>query len=71
MWPVAIGLAAGLGLALWLAAALAPFLFEIAPRDIVVDCAGAGLLLASALAASALPAWRATRIDPTTALRAE
>jgi putative ABC transport system permease protein len=71
MWPVAIGLAAGLGLALWLAAALAPFLFEVAPRDIVSITLATVMLLASALAASALPAWRATRIDPTTALRAE
>jgi putative ABC transport system permease protein len=71
MWPVAIGLVAGLGLALWLATALAPFLFEIAPRDIVSIVLATALLLASALAASALPAWRATRIDPTTALRAE
>jgi ABC-type lipoprotein release transport system permease subunit len=71
MWPVAIGRAAGLGLALWLAAALAPFLFEIAPRDIASIVLATGLLLASALAASAWPAWRATRIDPTTALRLE
>jgi putative ABC transport system permease protein len=71
MWPVAIGLAAGLGLALWLAAALAPFLFEIAPRDLASIVLATALLLASALAASAWPAWRATRIDPTTALRLE
>jgi ABC-type antimicrobial peptide transport system permease subunit len=71
LWPVAIGLAAGLGLAIWLATSLAPFLFEIAPRDIRSILLATTLLLLSALAASAWPAWRATRIDPTTALRTE
>ena len=70
-WPVAAGLAAGLALALWFAAALAPFLFQIEPRDVASIAIAAGLLLASALAASALPAWRASRIDPTRALRAD
>jgi len=30
-----------------------------------------GVVAAMALAGSALPAWRAVRLDPTTALRAE
>lgn len=70
-WPVLAGLASGLALALWLATSLAPFLFEVQPRDIASIAIAAVLLLASALAASAFPAWRASRIDPTQALRAD
>ena len=69
MWPVAIGLAAGLGLALWSASMLAPFLFQIVPTDVASIVVAASLLLIAALAASAFPAWRATRVDPTAALR--
>jgi ABC-type antimicrobial peptide transport system permease subunit len=71
MSPVAIGLAAGLGLALWLARSLAPFLFEIVPTDVASIVLAVSLLLIAAFAASALPAWRATRNDPTAALRVE
>jgi putative ABC transport system permease protein len=69
--PVLSGLAAGLGLSLWLVGAIVPFLFDIVPRDIASIALATGLLLSSALAASAWPAWRATRIDATVALRAE
>jgi predicted permease len=71
VWPVAAGLTSGLTMALWLATSLAPFLFEVEPRDIASLAIAASLLLVSAIAAAALPAWRAARIDPTQALRAE
>jgi ABC-type lipoprotein release transport system permease subunit len=50
---------------------LAPMLYEVAPRDLSVLAAATGLLLLVALAASGIPARRATRVDPVIALRAE
>ncbi len=68
---VAIGLAAG-ALAAWLATRLvASMLFGLAGIDPLAYGAAAFVLVAAALAASWLPAWRVSRIDPMTALRAE
>jgi putative ABC transport system permease protein len=50
---------------------LEPLLFETSPRDIVVLAVAAGTILAVALLAGVLPARRATRVNPVTALRAE
>ena len=44
-------------------------LFEVGPRDPMTLIATAALLLIVAAAAAAIPAWRATAIDPSTALR--
>jgi ABC-type antimicrobial peptide transport system permease subunit len=44
-------------------------LFEVSPNDPAV--AVAALIGVVALAASLIPAWRATRIDPVIALRAD
>jgi predicted permease len=64
---VVIGLvAAGTG-----ARYVGPLLFGVSPRDPLVF-AGVGLcLMAVALLASLLPAWRATQVDPSVALRAD
>jgi ABC-type lipoprotein release transport system permease subunit len=45
--------------------------FEVSPRDPVAFAAAMLVLPATALLATWLPARRATRIDPTTALRSE
>jgi len=65
------GLIVGLGLAAVLAHAIASFLFDISPTDVptyaaatIVSCAAGGL-------ACVLPAYRAARVEPMTALRAE
>ena len=50
---------------------LAPLLFNVSARDPLVFAAVAGVLVAIAIAASALPALRAARVDPSRALRAE
>jgi len=44
-------------------------LFEIGPRDPLTLVATAAVLLIVAAGAAAIPAWRATTIDPATALR--
>jgi ABC-type lipoprotein release transport system permease subunit len=50
---------------------LSSLLFGVAPTDAATYAAVSILILGVALAASWLPARRATRIDPTVALRTE
>ncbi len=69
--PVGTGLFVGLGAA----AALGPFveglLFEVSPLDPLMISSAVGLLALAAGAACAIPAGRAARIDPVTALRSD
>jgi putative ABC transport system permease protein len=65
------GIAIGLGGALLLGRVLSSLLYEVAPTDAAVLAGAAGVVLVVALSASWRPAWRATRIDPMTVLRAE
>jgi putative ABC transport system permease protein len=71
VWLTAIGLAIGIALALSLARWLGTFLFEIKPTDALTYMLGGVVLFAVALLAAYMPAHRATRIDPVTALRVE
>jgi predicted permease len=50
---------------------VAPLLFRISPHDPLTLTAVALVLLLIAVVASGLPAWRATRVDPNSALRAD
>ena len=65
------GILIGSGLALWAGQWLQPLLFEQSARDPLVLATAGGILLLVAVFASIVPALRATRVDPTTALRAE
>jgi putative ABC transport system permease protein len=67
----AIGIVIGCALALALSQALRGMLFAIAPTDPLVFVAVPILLLATAAAATAVPALRASRVDPIQALRSE
>lgn len=67
----AIGLAAGLALALATTSVLGAALQGVSPRDPGVFVGVTAVLGAAALAASWIPARRAARVDPITALRAE
>ncbi|GMV21498.1 MAG: hypothetical protein AMXMBFR57_14470 [Acidimicrobiia bacterium] len=67
----AMGLAAGIPLALWVAPLFSALLFKVAPGDPAGLAIGALVMLAVALAAGFLPARRAARLDPLKALRME
>jgi putative ABC transport system permease protein len=66
-----VGLALGLTAAVVVSRMIAAMLYAVDPRDLVVFAGVALSLVASALLASYLPARRATRVDPVSALRAE
>lgn len=68
---LALGLLAGLPAAAMLGRLYSSLLFEVQPGDPMALAATGSILIAVALAASYLPAVRASRVDPVTALRAE
>jgi len=70
---VCVLLGLGLGLAgAWIFSTLiASFLFEVGPHNAGVYTAVAVLLVGTGLLAAAVPARRASRVDPLTALRLE
>ena len=70
---VLIALGVGLGLVTSRAAAryVEPLLFDVSGSDPLVYGVVAGALLAVAVLAGSIPAWRATRVDPREALRAD
>jgi putative ABC transport system permease protein len=65
------GIAIGLGGALALTRALSTLLYGVTATDPVTFAAAAGILLCASVAASVIPARRATRVDPMEALRYE
>ena len=67
LYGIAIGLVASLALS----RSLGSFLFGVRPTDPLTFSAVAATLAAVALAASYIPAYRATRVDPNTCLRHE
>jgi putative ABC transport system permease protein len=66
---VAIGLVFGLAGALALTRLGTSWLFGVSPADPLTLIAVPVLILAVALLACLIPAWKAARIDPVTALR--
>ncbi len=65
----AAGVVLGAAAALGLTRLLGYLLYRVSPRDPLVFGAACLLMLAAALAACLLPAWRAMRTDPVEALR--
>jgi ABC-type antimicrobial peptide transport system permease subunit len=68
---VAAGVVLGAALALAAGRLVASLLYGVSPRDPAVLAAVAGTLVAAAVVASLVPAWRASRVDPVEALRTE
>ena len=66
-----IGVVIGVGLSLALTHLIAGFLFGVKPTDPLTYAAVAAAIMAVAVAASLIPARRATKIDPMIALRYE
>ena len=62
---------AGAGGALALTRVLDTLLFDVTPTDPATFITAIAALGTAALAAAAVPAWRAARVDPMVTLRAE
>jgi ABC-type antimicrobial peptide transport system permease subunit len=71
MVPVTVGVVLGLAATFAGAHYLASLLFGVDARDPVSFVSAAAFLVCVATLATLLPAWRASRIDPMTALRQE
>jgi predicted permease len=65
------GIALGLLLAYFAGRSMQAMLAGVSPADASVIVAGVMLCLTMALAGTAIPAWRALRVDPITAIRVE
>jgi predicted permease len=70
-WLAVIGIAIGLGCAIWLTRFLGALLYGLKPSDPLTLIGAAALLLGTALAAGWIPAWRASQVQPMEALRHE
>jgi ABC-type antimicrobial peptide transport system permease subunit len=68
---LAIGMTLGLALAAGVSRLVADVLFDVQPRDPSVFTAVVGALIAAGLLACYIPARRAARVDPLSAMRAE
>jgi predicted permease len=68
---VGVGLAIGLGAGFYLSESVRTFLFDVSPRDVTTFVVVPCVLVMVALLACYLPARRALRVDPLTALKAE
>jgi predicted permease len=71
MKPTLVGLAIGIASAAALGRMLASLIFGVSARDAATFTAVSIIVIAVGLVASAVPAYRATRIDPLQALRTE
>jgi putative ABC transport system permease protein len=68
---VIVGAIVGMGVSLASGRWIRPLLFEVSPRDPLVFAAVAIVLLVVAVVAAAVPAMRASRVDPAASLRAD
>jgi len=65
------GMVAGLAAALWLSRFISSLLYKTQPNDLASMLSASALLVGVGLLAGAIPAYRASKVDPVIALRAE
>ncbi len=70
-WMVAGGIVLGVAIAVGATRWVATLLYGVTPTDVPTFAIAGAALAVVALAASAIPAWRAARLDPMKALREE
>jgi ABC-type antimicrobial peptide transport system permease subunit len=63
------GIAVGLVLAALVTPFLQPLLHDVKPTDLLTFAVVASVLLVVSIVAAVVPAWRASRVDPLSALR--
>lgn len=68
---VAIGAAIGVVLALASGNLISSLLYAVSSRDPLALVVSVGVLLVAGAVAGAIPAWRASRVDPVVALRSD
>jgi ABC-type antimicrobial peptide transport system permease subunit len=66
-----VGIALALPLIVWLGRYVKALIFEVTPLDLPSIVAASLIMLTVAAAAALIPAVRAARIDPASALKAE
>ena len=71
MTPIVVGLAGGIAVVLLVGQAIRGLLFDIQPTDPLTITGVVALLLAVGAGACVVPAYRAARADPVSALRTE
>jgi ABC-type lipoprotein release transport system permease subunit len=71
MKPTLLGIAIGLVCALLLGGVLSKMVFGVGTMDPLTLTAVSLILLTVGLAATVIPAWRATRVEPVQVLRQE
>jgi len=70
-WITVVGVCLGLAVSLWLTRFVASLLYKTQPFDPLSMISASALLVAIGLLAGIVPAYRASRVDPIVALRAE
>jgi putative ABC transport system permease protein len=68
---VIVGVAIGLGLSVALGKVVGSMVYGVSTTDVLTMLAGSALLVAVAVLASFVPAYRATRVQPVEVLRQE
>ena len=67
-WMTAVGLIAGLAIAVVATRAITRFLYEVAPFDLASVAVAVSVVLVLSLIATLLPGWRAAKTNPASAL---
>jgi len=71
LWLLALGLLIGIPLAAATMRGASALLFGLSPTDVTTMAGATAVLAVAAALASAVPAWRAARVDPGIALRCD